>query len=95
MKIRYDIISGGVMVTPQRGKDGVRQPTYTRKATANQSSARLKQYQSCIRHELQGETFAGRAAVQSAFANAAEKCSSSVSAKANFKSRKHFSGDFF
>lgn len=50
------------------------QPTYIRSARSIQTSSRLRQFQTCIADEMEGQTFQNRAAVREAFANAANGC---------------------
>lgn len=50
------------------------QPMYIRSKRAIQTSGRLRQFQTCIADEMEGQTFSDRAAVRDAFASAASSC---------------------
>lgn len=50
------------------------QPTYIRSARSIQTSSRLRQFQTCVADEMEGQTFGSRADVRDAFANAASGC---------------------
>lgn len=50
------------------------QPTYIRSKRAIQTSSRLREFQTCVADEMDGQTFGSRADVRDAFANAAGSC---------------------
>lgn len=50
------------------------QPTYIRSARTIQTSSRLRQFQTCIADEMEGQTFGSRGAVRDAFEEAAQGC---------------------
>jgi hypothetical protein len=51
-----------------------KQPNYSRGKHANQTSARLKAFQSCVAAKLAGHKPGNRMAVRSALAEAAHQC---------------------
>lgn len=50
------------------------QPMYYRSKRSVQTSSRLREFQTCVADEMEGQTFADRAAVRKAFASAASSC---------------------
>lgn len=50
------------------------QPMYIRSKRAIQTSGRLREFQTCVADELEGQTFEGPAEVREAFGNAASSC---------------------
>lgn len=50
------------------------QPTYIRSKRSIQTSSRLRQFQTCVADQLEGQTFSDRAAVRDAFSSAAGSC---------------------
>jgi len=50
------------------------QGVYARSRRSFQHSARLRQFQGCIRSKMEGKSFGSREAVHKAFADAAKSC---------------------
>lgn len=50
------------------------QPMYIRSKRAIQTSGRLREFQTCVADEMEGQTFQSRSAVRDAFASAASGC---------------------
>jgi hypothetical protein len=50
------------------------QPTYIRSARTIQTSSRLREFQTCVADEMEGQTYGSRSDVRDAFANAASSC---------------------
>lgn len=50
------------------------QPVYIRSKRSIQTSSRLRQFQTCVADEMEGQTFGSRSAVREAFGNAASGC---------------------
>jgi len=71
-----------LLFTPYQRRDPVTDEvgSYLRKATARQTSRRLKEFQQCVADQMRGKTFRGpdpaanARAVREAFASAAKQC---------------------
>lgn len=50
------------------------QPMYYRSKRSVQTSSRLREFQTCIADEMEGQTFGNRQDVRDAFGNAAGSC---------------------
>jgi hypothetical protein len=50
------------------------QPTYIRSARTIQTSSRLREFQTCVADEMEGQTYGSRGDVRDAFASAASSC---------------------
>lgn len=50
------------------------QPMYYRSKRSVQTSSRLREFQTCVADQMEGQTFQNRAAVRDAFASAASSC---------------------
>jgi len=69
------IASQEEVVEPKTGKDGIKQPAYTRSKKTVATSSKLLKYRGCIATEMAGQTATGRKQSRDQFAAAAKKCS--------------------
>lgn len=69
--IKY-VLAQEEVVVPSKGTP--LQPSYARSKRSIQTSARLKNFQSCVANKLAGQHFGDRMAVRNAFKSAAASC---------------------
>jgi len=77
LTIRYGLpqgLKGTLVPDPKPDEKGFKQPGYARSRYNLITSARLKEFQGCIKKEMEGKKFTDRGEVRKALTEAAKKC---------------------